>query len=158
MAVESGNKERKKEGTMIKERPIIMSAPMVRAIPEGKTQTRRTRGLDKFCANVPEGFAIDYFEEELPGEWLAISYKEGGEFPLYFNPWIKCPYGNVGDRLWVRETFKKWCIDGTDTIEDGYWSVRYRADNNIRKHCAIWDCCATDDSPTEVGCEKEPDI
>lgn len=89
---------------MIKERPILMPAPMVRAIPEGKTQTRRTRGLDKFYANVPEGFAIEYFVEELPGEWLAISYKEGGEFPSYFKPWIKCPYGTVGDRLWVRET------------------------------------------------------
>lgn len=89
---------------MIKERPILMSAPMVRAIPERKTQTRRTRGFDKFCANVPEGFAIDYFVEELPGEWLAISDKEGGEFPSSFKPWIKCPYGTVGNRLWVRET------------------------------------------------------
>lgn len=89
---------------MIKERPILMSPPMVRAIPERKTQTRRTRGFDKFCANVPEGFAIDYFVEELPGEWLAISDKEGGEFPSSFKPWIKCPYGKVGDRLWVRET------------------------------------------------------
>ncbi len=79
---------------------------MVQAIlEERKTQTRRTRGFDKFCANVPEGFAIDYFVEELPGEWLAISYQEGGEFPSFFNPWIKCPYGKVGDRLWVRETF-----------------------------------------------------
>ncbi len=142
---------------MIKERPILMSAPMVRAIPEGKTQTRRTRGLDKFCANVPEGFAIDYFVEELPGEWLAISDKEGGEFPSSFKPWIKCPYGNVGDQLWVRESYKRWCIDGTDTIEDGWWFVRYRSDNNIQKHCATWDCCATYDSPSEAGCDKEPD-
>ena len=83
-----------------------MSAPMVRAILEGrKNQTRRTRGLNKFCANVPVGFAIDYFVEELPGEWLAISDKEDGEFPSFFKHWIKCPYGNLGDRLWVRETF-----------------------------------------------------
>lgn len=91
---------------MNKERPILMSAPMVRAIlEERKTQTRRTRGFNKFCANVPEGFAIDYFVEELPGEWLAISDKEGGEFPSCFKPWVKCPYGKAGDRLWVRETF-----------------------------------------------------
>lgn len=144
---------------MIKERPILMSAPMVRAILEGrKNQTRRTRSLNKFCANVPVGFAIDYFVEEQTNEWLAISDKEDGEFPFSFSPWIKCPYGNLGDRLWVRESFKKWCIDGTDTVEDGWWTVRYRADNTIQKHCATWDCCATDDSPTEVGCEKEPDI
>lgn len=143
---------------MIKERPILMSAQMVQAILEGrKTQTRRTRALDKFCANVPERFAIDYFVEELPGEWLAISDKEDGEFPSFFKHWIKCPYGNVGDRLWVRESYKRWVIDGTDTIEDGWWSVRYRSDNNIQKHCATWDCCATYDSPSEAGCSKETD-
>ncbi len=93
---------------------------MVQAILEArKTQTRRTRGFDKFCANVPEGFAIDYFVEESPGEWLAISYQEGGEFPSHFNPWIKCPYGTVGDRLWVRETI--W--------NDGDFGWLYSADD-----------------------------
>lgn len=110
---------------MIKERPIVMSAPMVRAIlEERKTQTRHTCRLDEFCATVPKGFAIDYFVEELPGEWLAISDKEDGEFPSPFKTWIKCPYGNLGDRLWVKEPYKRWCIDGTDTVEDGWWDYQ----------------------------------
>lgn len=114
---------------MIKERPILMSAPMVRAIPEGKTQTRRTRGLDKFCANVPEGFAIDYFVEELPGEWLAISDKEGGEFPSSFKPWIKCPYGKAGDRLWVKEP---WRVGAWVEMVPAL-AIDYLADGYVRK-------------------------
>lgn len=98
---------------MIKERPILMSAPMVRAILEDrKTQTRRKVGLDKFCSRVPDGFKIEYFVEEESEEWLAISNDESGEFPAGFNPWIKCPYGTVGDRLWVRETFAESATGG----------------------------------------------
>ena len=99
----------------IKERPILFSADMVRALIREyqnpgmcKNQPRRTRGLERFNA-LPEflkerGWEIyDYMEEE-PGLWLAISNDESGEFPDIFNPWIKCPYGKVGDRLWVRES------------------------------------------------------
>lgn len=50
----------------MKERPILFSGSMIRAILDGrKTQTRR----------------------------------------VVKNPDAKCPYGKVGDRLWVRETY-----------------------------------------------------
>lgn len=56
----------------MKERPILFSAPMVRAILEGrKTQTRR--------------IVRPLIREILPR--------------------FGCPYGAVGDRLWVRETW-----------------------------------------------------
>lgn len=99
----------------IKERPILFSADMVRALIQDyhnpgqyKNQTRRTRGLERFNT-LPEflterGWEIYDFVEEEPGLWLAISNDESGEFPDIFNPWIKCPYGKVGDRLWVRES------------------------------------------------------
>lgn len=100
----------------IKERPILFSEDMIRALLQEysmpgqyKNQTRRTRGLNRFN-NFPEflkerDWKIQDFIEEEPGLWLAISNDESGEFPDIFNPWIKCPYGKVGDRLWVRETF-----------------------------------------------------
>ena len=72
----------------MKERPILFSAPMVRALLDGrKTQTRRVVKLpiiDKdFCC-------------ELSGGNLAASERD---------IWRHSPYGQPGDRLWVKETF-----------------------------------------------------
>jgi hypothetical protein len=67
----------------MKDRPILFSAPMVRAILAGtKTQTRR----------VAKGVHIVH---EHTGEALAQLDSAG--------PRIPCPYGQPGDRLWVRE-------------------------------------------------------
>lgn len=77
--------------TAIKERPILFSGPMVRAILDGrKTQTRR----------IIKG----------NGTWSVDSEDDGKPWPGYgdeFGDWVraKCPYGQPGDRLWVRETF-----------------------------------------------------
>lgn len=66
----------------MKERGIIMSAPMVRAILEDrKTQTRRIVKFDP----------LDPFDNPNCQENLA-----------------RCPYGVAGDRLWVRETHYLW--------------------------------------------------
>lgn len=98
----------------VKERPILFSADMIRALLQEysmpgqyKNQTRRTRGLNRFN-DFPEhlkerGWEIPEFIEESPGWWLAISNDEDGEFPDIFDPWVKCPYGKPGDRLWVKE-------------------------------------------------------
>lgn len=70
----------------MKERPILFSAPMVRAILEGrKTMTRRV--VKNKCALswlLPTGFTPEF-----------VTNSENH----------LCPYGQVGDRLWVRETF-----------------------------------------------------
>lgn len=149
---------------MIKERPILMSAPMVQAILEGrKTQTRRIVKSKSDLNYYHKVFLLskDEYNKDVATEF-KVKVVAKKPMALFFKNFIndldvECPYGNVGDRLWVRESYKRWCIDGTDTTEDGWWSVRYRSDNNIQKHCASWDCCATYDSPSEAGCEKEPD-
>jgi len=74
----------------MKERPILFSAPMVRAILDGsKTQTRRAV---KRIINTDLGDCIKDVDG-LPSR-------------LDFAPqnWECCPYGQPGDRLWVRET------------------------------------------------------
>ncbi|QAA37096.1 hypothetical protein [Akkermansia muciniphila] len=98
----------------VKERPILFSADMIRALLQEysmpgqyKNQTRRTRGLNRFN-NFPEhlkerGWEIQEFFEVDPGLWVAISKDDEGDFPDDFNPWVRCPYGKAGDRLWVKE-------------------------------------------------------
>lgn len=89
-----------------RERPIMFSGEMVRAILDGrKTQTRRViatdtrpqsadtfmRGFPPNPVNVRNGFG--YAKCDAPPGSRSVSYRV---------PW---PYGDIGDRLWVRETF-----------------------------------------------------
>lgn len=78
----------------MKERPILFSGEMVRAILEGrKTMTRR---VVKYIPDLgTPGNWCEYIKNEPYGVKGII-----GDFRRY------CPFGNVGDRLWVRETFR----------------------------------------------------
>lgn len=90
----------------IKERPILFSTPMVRAIQEDrKTVTRRpirfqpdvpiTDAIPR--RNFPHGPAtIDWYWRPMHGHLNGVP-SAGWDF--------KCPYGQPGDRLWVREAF-----------------------------------------------------
>lgn len=69
------------------ERPILFSGPMVRAIIDGKkTQTRR-------IAKLTDGGHL----KEVGGNRRWHSDDQ--------NARLACPYGQPGDRLWVRETW-----------------------------------------------------
>ena len=93
----------------MKERPILFSGPMVRAILEGrKTQTRRIaipkRSHVDFIGGGPKDGpdwndpACWGFEDPNTGLWWALrGNEECHQLP--------CPHGTVGDRLWVRETW-----------------------------------------------------
>lgn len=93
--------------TNIKERPILFSAPMVRAILEGqKTVTRRPVKATKAHA---DGFMmLDHGNGWWPYNAFGdfTSDHEGMEYP------IACPYGKPGDRLWVRESLGYDCEYG----------------------------------------------
>ena len=98
-----------------KERPIIFSAPMVRAIIDGaKTQTRR---VVKPQPTVPEEF-ISFC---LWGDQLATADSRDEEAGVV-DEWT-CPYGQRGDRLWVRENFY---VDHAIKVEDDV--IYYPAD------------------------------
>ena len=76
-----------------KERPIIFSAPMVRALLAGtKTQTRRAVKLKPHQQ-------IEEREDGAPWPWMYDNERNA-------DAWLVCPYGQPGDRLWVRETFQ----------------------------------------------------
>lgn len=98
--------------TTTKERPILFSAPMVRAILEGrKTVTRRpVKGLKT------DNPVVDAFDDS---PLIGACWDIGG-------PVIRCPYGLPGDRLWVRETHA-----------DIGCRLTYRADTNDGAHCQV---------------------
>lgn len=137
------------------ERPIIFSAPMVRAILEGrKTQTRRVMNPQPYMSvsnppRVRDASDGDIFicpdflpttpnrsfvitERESSGVWHCMGQREFAE--------KRCPYGIPGDRLWVREaaiiTPKRWDDDRTfthrDTDGDKRW-VQYLATSPDRE-------------------------
>lgn len=83
----------------MKERPILMSAPMVRAILAGtKTQTRR---VVKPQPRILAGELLCWKDDALTDDQMAAC----------------SPYGQPGDRLWVRETFSgPWCMEAQDGI------------------------------------------
>jgi hypothetical protein len=77
----------------VKERPILFSGPMVRAILEGrKTQTRR-------LVKLPSGHEFDGY---CPKPMFVMCSRP--DQPTGSRR-VPSPYGHPGDRLWVRETF-----------------------------------------------------
>lgn len=91
----------------MRERPIIFSSPMVRAILGGrKTMTRRV--VKNLEINKESSYAKQLDFEKSNGiieGFTSVLLKDG------------CPYGIPGDRLWVRETF----------APSGLHRVEYRA-------------------------------
>lgn len=105
------------------ERPILFSAPMVRAIlADQKTQTRRVVKL----------VGSDTIEEREDGSsWpYCVTWAHGDDG----EPWYACPYGEPGDRLWVKEAYALSHRDDNNTEatpkdRDAWdWPPVYRAD------------------------------
>lgn len=103
----------------MKQRPILFNAPMVRALLDGtKTQTRRAMKPQMVYGNVCGLFNSWYLPKGKDGGTLWPNAKE--------QILATCPYGQVGDQLWVRETFMD--MRGTGIEHDGKGDYYYRAD------------------------------
>jgi hypothetical protein len=112
----------KDKGEGMKYSPMIMGAESVWGILEGrKTMTRRV------VTPQPTGdFEI--------GMYHPIGVDKGGEeypkperFGIWGDGWdIPCPYGQVGDRIWCKETWGIGCRPDPDSgWRDG---IKYKAD------------------------------
>lgn len=122
----------------IKERPILFTDEMVRAILEDrKTQTRRvvkpSPGHQSEWATVaslskcPTCYLCEV-DGQLGAQFQhaqAGKHYRGSDVPSD-SPygWFKCPYGKVGERLWVRETW-------ADVNSELGPSLLYRSNENL---------------------------
>ena len=100
----------------MKERPILFSGEMVRAILDGrKTQTRRVVKPDP---DATWGYLAGDDADGPPAlEWAHVTdgslghsgsgwYSTLSEYPDEGSFHFRCPYGAPGDQLWVRETWR----------------------------------------------------
>jgi hypothetical protein len=117
----------------MRELPILFSAPMVRAILEGrKTVTRRAvkpqprEGTTHYAPNWRRDFIDGHFMP-MAGAYL----NGGGSGESWCDGAIRCPYGQVGDVLWVKEAHAlESDVDGSEPpYADGRPILRRPADD-----------------------------
>lgn len=124
----------------MKERPILFSGPMVRAILEGhKTQTRR---VIKPSLGGLAGLGFWGYDTTAGDGATTVMF---GDQLGYTKVRVRCPYGQPGDRLWVRET---WHPHGVGRAPN--WTsdlVIYRADN---EGLQPFDGCSSQPLPAPV--------
>lgn len=98
----------------MRERPILFAGPMVRAILNGeKTVTRRVM---KPQPKVTEAYLR---EHEAWVEGLTLSDHVNNAWQSGFID-VACPYGEPGDRLWVRETFATLSAGQYEPVKPAY--------------------------------------
>jgi hypothetical protein len=127
----------------MKERPILYSAPMVRAkLEDRKTKTRRTRGLDKINLNPGawrfDGWISGSFDLKDNGKavWSPIG---NSKYDISGSIKVRCPFGVVTDRLWGKETYRF------------SWSNNQLKPSEVQKGSATWYEC---DGQPEEWCGK----
>lgn len=114
--------------TTVKERPLLMQQEMVRATLglgpyDLKTETRRTAGLKKI-SDAPNSWIFHRIIVDKGVTYAKFTYKHGG-----YTNMVKCPYGVVEDRLWVRESTiiapKRFATPDDTCIPDKEGDLRY---------------------------------
>jgi hypothetical protein len=115
----------------MRERPISFSAPMVRALLVGaKTQARCV------IRPQPSGSFLGLLKRPLRNKQESLvlrAWFQAGSGEHHSRE-VTCPYGQPGDRLWVREFF---CGDGAhDHLPPSElpptYAIRYEADGFVR--------------------------
>jgi hypothetical protein len=93
----------------MKERPIIMGAESVMAILDGrKTQTRRVIKIQPPEEDYQLLTVIDSTRNKDEGcsHWAKLNESKTN-IVIDDGRMFRCPYGIIGDRLWIRETWKQ---------------------------------------------------
>ncbi len=108
----------------MKEHPILFQGPMIGGLQRSenpKTQTRRV--ID------PQPYDISPI---VPGA-KQIIWDGSEKSDLFARGLVEkiCPYGAPGNRLWVKETFMPFGVDGEDYLKPRV-IIGYKASNDVR--------------------------
>lgn len=123
----------------MKERPILFSTEMVQAILDGrKTMTRRIVKLQP-TKPVFIGIVNSSTDNKIVGSYAFADTADGGYNTEYF----KCPYGQPGDILWVRESHYKTTAKELNgqffykaSFEELGWSFKWKPSIHMPKAAA----------------------
>jgi hypothetical protein len=127
------------EAAVARERGILFSAAMVRALLEGrKTQTRRIITPQPIDHDFGPGGVVPALTGKHVRGFIAI----GASVANGMIGALNCPYGKRGDRLWVRETYSHGPVFNAD--QDYSTRLRFRANEH--------------DSPLPSGQKWRPSI
>lgn len=146
----------------MRERPILMTPENAQKCFDGtKTQTRRLNGLEE--VNACKHW--DYPQMQARGVAVFLDSSQANPYNNALD--VKCPYGVVGDRLWVREA---WAWPGEESYlykgspADAGLVEEWKKDPNCCQvkwspsiHMPRW-ACRTVAEITEVRVERLQDI
>lgn len=105
---------------MVKDRPILFSAPMVRSILDGrKVQTRRVCKVQPPSTEYELATCVSTTGDKRNQGKQHWILRDGVNVLDSSQPYFSCPYGKTGELLWVKETWLPRC-NGTAAL--------YRAD------------------------------
>lgn len=134
------------------ERPILFNTEMVKAILEGrKTQTRRVVK--------PQPPEWSWSIRKWDADCVNVSFNNNREY------WVKTPYGQPGDLLWVREAWRVRSWHEGEPIEIEYKDGATRDESsdgsepNIEDwYERMWIQCAEDCEKAKIPLSKETEI
>lgn len=124
-------------------KPILFNTEMVKAILEGrKTVTRRLikkaendwnfLEITNNAAITKVNSAGEEYPFDVDGLWATFECEYDPHYPM-----IKCPY-DVGDIIYVRETWKKFCavekrwLNGESFTCEEHFGIQYKAGKGIK--------------------------
>lgn len=130
----------------MRERPILFSGPMVRALLAGtKTQTRRAIRLteqQQAWLRDPSLYLQTMYGTSpppnpvkfgTPGLWRIV----GPDYPDCEDDNVWCPYGAPGDRLWVRETARCVAQSEQPPLNRGRIDIDYKAGGGTSREYSL---------------------
>ena len=132
----------------MKYRPILFSGAMVRALlADTKTQTRRILKPQPFNGRPDDEVHKQMIENGALGQDESLTDLLNGAIDHGFIPEAKCPYGQPGDRLWVREAFGKVNMHSLSNNGPLFEQITYRAGKRV---------LASKDAPSDFDMENWP--